>query len=239
MSITIPTLEELMKAGVHFGHVAKYWHPKTEPYIYLKRDRVHVLNLEKTQEALSTVLPVITEFVASNKSILLVGTKRQIQEIVKNVGEETGMPYMDSGWIGGALTNFSVMLTTIKRMKEIDEILNSEKSQKLIKKERLNLARQLERMKGKFGGLINLTRLPDAIFIIDPHHERSATREARLLDIMTIAILDTNSDPTGINHIIPANDDAKKSVELIMNLVKQAILDGKNQKIQPETKTAK
>lgn len=226
MSITIPSLKELMEAGVHFGHAAKYWNPKTADYIYTKRDRIHVLNLEKTYQALTEILPKISEFIALGKKILLVGTKKQIRSIITETGTATGMPYSDLRWLGGTLTNFKVMLFSIKRMKEISEFLYSDKSNRLIKKERLNLTRQLERMQAKFGGLLNLDKLPDAIFIIDPHYEKGAIHEAKELGIKIFAILDTNSDPSDIDYIIPANDDAKKSVELIMGKVKEAILEG-------------
>lgn len=228
MSTNIPSLKELMEAGVHFGHVAKYWNPRTEPYIYTKRDRIHVLDLEKTHQALTEILPKITEFVSQGKTILLVGTKKQIRSIITEIGPATGMPYIDLRWLGGTLTNFKVMQLSIKRMKEISEFLNSEKSGRLIKKERLNLQRQLVRMQEKFGGLLNLDKLPDAIFVIDPHYEKGAISEAKALGIKIFAILDTNSDPSDIDYVIPANDDAKKSVELIMNSVKEAILEGKS-----------
>lgn len=229
MSTNIPSLKELMEAGVHFGHVAKYWNPKTADFIYTKRDRVHVLDLEKTHKALTEILPKITAYVAQGKVILLVGTKKQIRSIITEVGPATGMPYIDLRWLGGTLTNFKVMQLSIKRMKEILEFLNSEKSSRIIKKERLNLQRQYDRMHEKFGGLLNLNKLPDAVFIIDPHYERNAIHEAKVLGLEIFAILDTNSDPSEVDYVIPANDDAKKSVALIMNSVKEAILDGQKQ----------
>lgn len=240
MSIKVPSLKEMMEQGVHFGHVAKYWHPKAAPYIFLRRDKIHILNLEKTKEALEQILPKITEEIKAGKIFLIVGTKRQIRSIIKEVGLKVGMPYVYLRWLGGILTNFDVMKQSIKRMKEIEEMLASEESRLMIKKEKLNYQRQLLRMKEKFGGLVDLKKLPDYLLVIDPHYEKSAVKEAKALEIKIIAILDTNSDPISIDYVIPANDDAKKSVELIMNLVEQAILEGmsniKTQNSKPQVK---
>lgn len=235
-TMEIPTLSSMMAAGLHFGHVTKYWQPKMKPYIFLRRDKIHVINLEKTRDALKDILPRLTKHVASGKNLLLIGTKKQIRSIVTTVGQETHIPYVDLRWLGGTLTNFPVMKNSLKRMKEIEEILMSEKSQRMIKKERLNLERQLKRMKEKFGGLANLTKVPEAIFVIDPHHEQSAIKEAKVCKIEIYALADTNSDPTDIDYLIPGNDDAFKSVELIMGLIKEAIFEGqKAAKAQAQT----
>lgn len=228
MSIKIPSLKEMMEQGVHFGHVAKYWQPKAAPYIFLRRDKIHILNLEKTKQALEQILPKITEEIKAGKIFLIVGTKKQIRSIIKEVGTKVGMPYVDLRWLGGILTNFDIMKQSIKRMKEIDQMLASEESRQMIKKEKLNYQRQLERMREKFGGLVDMNKLPDYLLVIDPHYEKSAVKEAKALGIKIVAILDSNSDPTSVDYVIPANDDAKKSVELMMNLVEQAILEGKS-----------
>ena len=197
-----------------------------KPYIFLRRDKIHVINLEKTRDALKDILPRISKHMSGGKNFLLVGTKKQIRSIITQIGQETHIPYIDLRWLGGTLTNFSVMKNSLKRMKEIEELLASEKSKRMIKKERLNLERQLKRMKEKFGGLTNLNNIPDAIFVIDPKHEQSAIKEAKICKIEIYALADTNSDPTDIDYLIPGNDDAFKSVELIMGLVKDAILEG-------------
>lgn len=230
MAIKIPTLRELMSAGVHFGHVAKYWHPKMAPYIFVKRDKIHVLNLEKTKEALEQILPQISQHIAAGKNLLLVGTKKQIRDITKSIAEETSMPYVDTRWLGGTLTNFEVIKSSLKRMAEIESLLASDEIKKYIKKERLNLERQLSRMKTKFGGLTGIQKLPAALFIIDPHYEKSAVKEARELGIEIYALADSNADPTLIDHLIPGNDDIRNSVALMMDLVKQAILEGQKGK---------
>lgn len=237
----IPSLEDLMAAGVHFGHVAKYWHPKSAPFIFAKRDKIHILNLEKTQEALERVLPELQKLSEAGKKILFVGTKKQIRDVIRYVGEETGMPYLELRWLGGTLTNFEVMKSSIRRMKEIEEFLSSEKVTKYAKKERLNLARQLERMKKKFGGLRYMAGMPDVVFIVDPHYERSAIREAKRVGIPIFALLDSNSDPTEIDYVIPGNDDARKSVDLIMGCVREAILAGQSGKkeVAEEVKSEK
>ena len=166
------------------------------------------------------------QIVKKDGLVLCVSTNPASQDLVENFAKKFTFPYAMKRWLGGTLTNFKVMQQSIKRMKEISEFLDSEKSKSLIKKERLNLERQFERMRIKFGGLLNMNKLPDAIFVIDPHFEKGAVREAKEFGIKIFAILDTNSDPSDIDYVIPANDDAKKSVEMIMNLVKEAILEG-------------
>jgi small subunit ribosomal protein S2 len=223
---TIPDIRTLMEAGVHFGHASGKWHPKMKPYIFATRDKLHIIDLEKTREQLVSVLTILEERVRSGKIIVLVGTKKQASEQVKEIGEKLGIPYVNVRWLGGTMTNFREIQKSIARMKKMEAYLESPDSVNMIKKERVMQTQEIERMRAKFGGLRNLTRKPDALFIIDPSHEHNAVKEALVEGIELFAVIDTNSDPSVINHVIPANDDGAKSLKLILGLVEATIAEG-------------
>jgi small subunit ribosomal protein S2 len=222
-----PTLRTLMEAGVHFGHASGHWHPKMKPYIFATRDKLHIIDLAKVQEQLVKVLPVLEERIRSGKTIILVGTKKQVSDRVKQIGEAAGVSYVNVRWPGGVLTNWIEIQRSIARMKRLEEFLASEDAIKTIKKERVMMESDLRRMHYKFGGLRDLTRKPDALFVIDPSEEHNAIKEAQHEGIEIFALADTNSDPGPVHHLIPANDEGPKSLKLILDMVEKALLDGR------------
>ena len=222
----IPEVRELMDAGVHFGHASGRWHPKMAPYIFCTRDKLHIIDLEKTREQLEKVLPMIEERIASGKSFILVGTKRQAAPLIEAMGERLNINYVNNRWLGGTMTNFGQMMQSISRMKKTEELLESEEAAKMIKKERVMLASELKRMHAKFSGLRAFTKKPDFLIVLDPSFEHNAIKEARFEKLEIFAIIDTNSDPSKVDQIIPANDDGPKSIKLILGLVEQAIAAG-------------
>lgn len=222
----IPEIGELMEAGVHFGHASGKWHPKMAPYIFATRDKLHIINLEITREKLAEVLPIIEDRFASGKTVVLVGTKKQISDRVKEIGEAHNIAYVNERWLGGTMTNWTEMQLSIARMKRIEGHLASEDADRMIKKERVMMESDLRRMHAKFGGLRDLTRKPDVLLVIDPSHEHNAIKEAHHQGTEIIAIVDTNTDPSTVNHLIPANDDGPKSLKLILELLEQTIASG-------------
>ncbi len=228
--VKIPTIEEMLKAGMHFGHHTSKWHPKMEPFIFTSRHGVYIIDLIKARKMLITALDFIQKFSAEGKMILLVGTKMQAKKPIKNLSKETGLPYVCEKWMGGCLTNFSVIKKLIKKYQDLLDNKSAGKLDKYTKKERLDFDREIAKLEIKVGGLVNLTRLPDAIFIWDIKKEKTAVMEARKKNIPVIAVCDTNVDPTGINYVIPANDDASKTIKLILGLIKEAVEEGKSKR---------
>lgn len=225
--ITIPDNRELMQAGVHFGHASGRWHPKMAPYIFATRDKLHILDLEKTRAQLEAVLPILEERAASGKTIVLVGTKKQVSPLIAEMGKKLGIPYVSERWLGGTMTNWGEMQSSIARMKRVEELLaNEEEASKMIKKERVALEADLKRMHVKFEGIRDLQRKPDVLVIVDPSHEYNAMKEGRHQGLELIGICDTNSDPSKLDHVIPANDDGPKSLKLILSLIEQALERG-------------
>lgn len=222
----IPDIRTLVEAGVHFGHASGRWHPKMKPYIFAARDKLHIIDLEKTREQLTIVLPILEERVREGKTIILVGTKDQVSGLVKEVGDRLNIPYVDVRWLGGTMTNFGEIQKSISRMKKLEAYLESDESSTMIKKERVMKENELKKMKSKFGGLRNLTKKPDALFIIDPGHEHNAVKEGTFEGLEMFALIDTDSNPEPIQHIIPMNDDGTKSLKLILGLVEETIANG-------------
>jgi small subunit ribosomal protein S2 len=232
MPIEIPSLEDLLKAGIHFGHRISKWHQKMEPYIFTVRNNVHIINLEKTRERLESALNFLEEVSARGGIILFVGTKKQAQEIVKKAAQNIGMPYVIEKWIGGAITNFNVVSRRIKKLKKMQEEKDKGEWVKYTKKEQLDLERELARLELLFGGISELTKLPDCLFIVDIKEEKTAIREASRKGLPTIAIVDTNTNPNLVTYPIPANDDAIKAIEFIVSLASTAILEGKKKRLE-------
>lgn len=222
----IPELKELMDAGVHFGHASGRWHPKMAPYIFGARDHLHIINLEKTREQLQNVLPILEERIASGKSFILVGSKKQATAMVREMGERLGISYVNERWLGGTMTNFQQMLTSIRRMVDTEELLASDRAQRLTKKERVVLQSELKRMHIKFSGLRTIKRKPDFLIVVDPAHEHNAVREAIVEGIETFALVDTNADPSRVTFAIPTNDDGPKALRLMLALLEQTIASG-------------
>lgn len=223
----LPSLEEMLKAGMHFGHRTSKWHPKMEPFIFTSRKGIHIIDLRKTQLMLGQALEYLKKQSQEGKSILLVGTKMQVKSVLKKTAEEIGLPYVSERWLGGFLTNFPVIRNLIRKFKDLAEKRNSGKLDKYTKKERLDFDRQIAKLETSVGGLVSLTKTPDVIFIWDVKKEKTAFTEAVKKKIPIVAVCDTNANPLGVKHIIPANDDATKGIKLIMNLVKEAIVEGK------------
>jgi len=226
----IPTIEEMLKAGMHFGHRTSKWHPKMEPFIFTQRNGVYIIDLIKSRKMLESALEFIKKFASEGKTILFVGTKMQAKKTIKNLALETGMPYVSEKWMGGCLTNFLVIKKLIKKYNDLLADKNEGKLNKYTKKERLDFDKEMEKLEIKVGGLVNMNKLPDAIFIWDIKTENTAATEAKKKNIPTIAVCDTNVNPTGINYVIPANDDATKTIRLLLNTVKEAIKEGKSNK---------
>ncbi|MFA5360081.1 MAG: 30S ribosomal protein S2 [Patescibacteria group bacterium] len=223
----IPTVEEMLKAGMHFGHRTSKWHPKMEPFIFGSRKGVHIIDLRKTQAMLGVALEYLKKQAAEGKTILLVGTKMQVKNTLKKTAEEAGVPYVSSKWLGGFLTNFAIIRNLIRKFKDLSEKRAGGKLDKYTKKERLDFDRQIAKLETNVGGLVSLTKTPDIIFIWDIKKEKTAFTEAMKKKIPVVAVCDTNTNPDGVKYIIPANDDASRGIKLVMNLVKEAILEGK------------
>jgi len=221
------TVRDLLEAGCHFGHTRGRRHPNMAEYVYITREKVNIIDLEKTLSKLKDLLTAVENFVAEGKVLVMVGTKRQAQAVVKTVADEAGIPYVSERWLGGTLTNFNTVEKSIKRMNELETYLLSDEAAEIIKRERLMLQRELDRLRIKVGGLKDITKIPEGLFVIDPAYEKNAVKEARNLDVAVFALLDTNSNPMLTDEFVPANDDAAKSIMLILNEVKQAIERGK------------
>lgn len=223
----LPSIEEMLKAGLHFGHRTSKWHPKMEPFIFGSRKGVHIIDLRKTQKMLVAALAYIKRETAEGKMILLVGTKMQVKDILKKAAEAAGAPHVSEKWLGGFLTNFPIIRNLIRKFKDLSEKKVGGKLDKYTKKERLEFDRQIAKLENEVGGLVSLTKTPDIIFIWDIKKEKTAFREALKKKIPVVAVCDTNVNPDGVSYVIPANDDASKGIKLVMNLVKEAILQGK------------
>jgi len=223
---TIPSLKELMEAGVHFGHASGKWHPKMKPYIFATRDKLHIINLEITQNKLSEVLPILEDRVRAGKEVVLVGTKTQSSKLVKEAGEKIGVAYVDVRWLGGTMTNWGEIQKSIARMKSTEEFLASPDAAKMIKKERVQMQNDLRRMQTKFGGMRDMHRKPDVIFVVDPGYEHNAIKEARYEGVELFGLVDTNTDPTTVDYVIPTNDDGPKALKLMMDLIEATIASG-------------
>lgn len=221
------TMRQLLEAGVHFGHHTRRWNPKMKPYIFGVRNGVHILDLQQTVPMLDRALKEIRNIAANGGRVLFVGTKRQAQEKVVEASKKCGQYYVNHRWLGGMLTNWKTMSKSITRLREVEQILSSDKGTgKRSKKELLMLSRELERLEKSVGGIKEMGGLPDAIFVIDTNKEDLAIKEAHNLGIPVFAICDTNSDPDGLEFPIPGNDDALRAIELYCDLVAAAVLDG-------------
>ncbi len=226
----IPTIEEMLKAGMHFGHRTSKWHPKMEPYIFTQRNGVHIIDLVKSQKMLETALEFIKKMTAEGKVILFVGTKSQVKKPMKQMAEEAQVPYIVGKWLGGCITNFPIIKKSIKRYVDLVSQREAGKLKKYTKKEQLDFDREIEKLEARVGGLVNLTKIPDVLFVWDIKEEKTAVTEAKKKNIPVIAICDTNVNPKDINYIIPSNDDATKTIKLVLGKVKEAIEEGKAEK---------
>ncbi len=220
-------IEEMLKAGLHFGHRTSKWHPKMAPYIYGSRNGIHIIDLVKTEEYLNKALAYMKKLTAEGKMILFVGTKDQVKKPLKAMAVETNVPFVNEKWLGGLLTNFTIIKKLIKKYVDLRDKKKAGKLVKYTKKEQLEFDREINKLEDRVGGLANLTRTPDAIFIWDIKTEKTALAEALKKKIPVIAVCDTNVNPEGVKYVIPANDDATKGIKLILNTIKNALLEAK------------
>ena len=225
--MTMPnyTMKELLEAGIHFGHQLNRWNPKMEPYLFGERNGIHIIDLQQTFPLINSALKFIKDFASQSKTILFVGTKRQAQKIVSETAINTGQYYMNHRWLGGTLTNWKTISKSIVRLKNYDEILNKEDSG-LTKKELVGIQRQRNKLEASLGGIKDMGGLPDALFVIDTNKEHIAIKEANVLKIPVIAVIDSNSNPDGVDFPIPGNDDATRAIAMYCKLISESILDG-------------
>lgn len=218
--------EELLEAGCHFGHLKRKWNPAMAPYIFMERNGIHIIDLYKTIAKIDEAAEALKQIAKSGRKILFVATKKQAKEIVAEKAKAIGMPYITERWPGGMLTNFPTIRKAIKKMATIDKMMTDGTFDNISKREKLQITREREKLEKNLGSIADLTRLPAAIFVVDVMKEHIAVKEAQRLEIPIFAIVDTNSDPTGIDYVIPANDDATKSIEVILNALVGAIQEG-------------
>lgn len=224
--ITIPSIEEMLKAGMHFGHRTNRWHPKMKQFIFTSKNGVYIIDLRQTQKKLQIALEFIEKSIAEKKTFLFVGTKSQVAGPLKELAEKTQQSYVVGKWLGGYLTNFSIVRKSVKKYLDLIEKRDTGKLDKYTKKERLNFDREIKKLEMRVGGLTALNKLPDILFIWDIREEATAVREAQQKNIPIIAICDTNVNPEEVNYPIPGNDDSTKTIKLVLASIQQAILAG-------------
>jgi small subunit ribosomal protein S2 len=218
--------QQLLEAGVHFGHLKKKWNPKMLPYIFAEKKGIHIIDLNKTVEGLQESAAALKAIARSGKKVMFVATKKQAKEIVTECAQRVNMPYVTERWLGGMLTNFNTVRKSVKKMQSIDKMLGDGSAESLTKKERLTLSRDKEKLEKVLGGIAQISRIPAALFLVDIGHEHIALAEAKKLGISTFGMVDTNCDPNKIDFSIPANDDATKSIAIIVNYLTAAIAEG-------------
>ena len=218
--------QQLLEAGVHFGHLKKKWNPKMLPYIFAEKKGIHIIDLNKTVECLQETAAALKQIARSCKKILFVGTKKQAKDIVNESAKKVNMPFVTERWLGGMLTNFNTVRKSVKKMQSIEKMLSDGSFDSITKKERLTLSRDKDKMEKVLGGIAQLGRIPAALFIVDIGHEHIALAEAKRLGIATFGVVDTNCDPNKVDFAIPANDDATKSIAIIVNYITAAIAEG-------------
>lgn len=229
----IPTLVEMLQAGVHFGHKTSRWHPKMEPFIFGSRNGIHIIDLEKTAEVMKRTLESVRDIVSRGGTVLFLGTKRQAAPIVEKYAKECGMPYVTNRWLGGTFTNFGEVSGLIRRYHQLREDKESGAlARKYTKKEQVRFGKELGELEEKVGGITEMKRLPEAIFVIDAKNEKTAVDEAKTRGIPVIALLDTNVNPDDIAYGIPSNDDAVKTIEMMTRLIAEAVKEGKANPVQ-------
>ncbi len=221
------TLEDLLKAGVHFGHLTRRWNPKMKPYIFMERNRIHIIDLQKTLKNLERAYNAIKELAANDELILFVGTKNQAKEVVKAEAIRCEMPYIVERWLGGTLTNFSTIKKSIRHLEYLEKMQLDGTVEKYTKKERLHIEREIAKMKKIFAGIQDMKKIPGGVFIVDIKKEEIALKEARKLNIPVFAIVDTNCDPDLVDYPIPGNDDSTKAIALIARVIADAVLEGR------------
>ena len=223
------SMRQMLEAGVHFGHQTRFWNPKMSEYIFGERNKIHIINLERTLDNFNGAAKFVRQLAANRGTVLFVGTKRQAREIVVEEAGRAGMPFVDQRWLGGMLTNFKTVKVSIKRLKEMEQMAEEGGLERLSKKEALSYQREIEKLNKSIGGIKDMTALPDAIFVIDVGYHKIAIQEATKLGIPVVAVVDTNHSPEGVTHVIPGNDDSSRAVRLYARGMADAVLEGKAQ----------
>ncbi len=220
--MSIVSIKDLLQAGVHFGHQSRFWNPKMEEYIFDTRKKISIINLESTQSQLNAAASRVESICARGNKLLFVGTKRSAKKSIRDKASSLGLPYVDKRWLGGTLTNWKTIRSSIRRLSDLEEMMSSGRIEKLSKKEALEISREHQKLMDSIGGIKNMKGLPDALFVIDVKHEKIAVTEAQKMGIPVIALVDTNSNPEGVDVVIPGNDDAIRSIKLILEVIGEA-----------------
>lgn len=230
-----PTYKDLLNAGVHFGHLKKKWNPKMSQYIFMERRGIHIIDLNRTLECMDEAYDAMRQIARSGRKIMFVATKKQTRNIVADAARSVGMPFVTERWLGGMMTNFSTIRRSIKKMQTIDRMLQDGSLESVTKKERLTLTRERDKLEKVLGGIANLNRPPAAVFLVDIGHEHIAVSEAHKLGMRTFGIVDTNVDPSKVDFAIPGNDDASKSVKIIVDYMIEAVKEGLEERRKTKT----
>ena len=226
------TMRQMLEAGVHFGHQTRYWNPKMADYIFGQRNKIHIVNLEKTLAMYNDAMKYVRQLAGNRGTILFVGTKRQARDIIAEEAQRCGMPFVDHRWLGGMLSNYKTVKGSIKRLKDLETMKEDGTFERMAKREALSLSRELDKLNKSLGGIKNMGALPDAVFVIDVGYHKIAVTEAKKLGIPIVAVVDTNHSPDGIAYVIPGNDDSSRAIRLYARGVADAVLEGKSQSVQ-------
>ena len=226
------TMRQMLEAGVHFGHQTRYWNPKMAPYIFGHRNKIHIINLERTLALYQDALKFARQLAANRGTLLFVGTKRQARDIIREEAQRCQMPYVDYRWLGGMLTNFKTVKQSIKRLREMETLQQEGGLERMSKKEALGVTREMQKLQRSLGGIKDLTALPDALFVVDVGYQKGAVAEAVKLGIPVVGIVDTNHSPEGIDYVIPGNDDSSRAIRLYGRGMADAVLEGRTQSLE-------
>ncbi len=226
------TMRQMLEAGVHFGHQTRFWNPRMAPYIFGQRNKIHIVNLEKTMVKYTEAMNFVRKLASNRGTVLFVSTKRQAREIIAEEARRAGMPYVDERWLGGMLTNFKTVKQSIKRLKEIEAMVEDGTLDRLPKREALTVTRDLEKLQKSIGGIKDMGGLPDALFVVDVGYHKIAVTEAKKLGIPIVAVVDTNHSPDSVDYVIPGNDDSSRAIRLYARGVADAVLEGRSQALQ-------
>jgi small subunit ribosomal protein S2 len=227
------SMRQMLEAGVHFGHQTRFWSPKMAPYIFGDRNKIHIVNLEKTLPLYHDAMNFVGSLAARRGTILFVGTKRAAQDVIREEATRCGMPYIDHRWLGGMLTNFKTIRQSIKRLRDLEAMFGDGTVERFNKKEVLGLKRELEKLLRSLGGIKEMQSLPDALFIVDVGHEKIAVSEAKKLGLPVVGVVDTNNSPEGVDYVIPGNDDAIRAIQLYVRGAADAVIEGRGSAVQP------
>ena len=226
------TMRQMLEAGVHFGHQTRFWNPRMAPYIFGQRNKIHIVNLEKTMVKYNEAIEFVRKLAANRGNIMFVSTKRQAREIIAEEAQRAGMPFVDERWLGGMLTNFKTVKQSIKRLKDVEAMMEDGSIERLSKRETLTVRRELDKLQKSIGGIKDMGGLPDALFIIDVGYHKIAITEAKKLGIPVVAVVDTNHSPDGVDYVIPGNDDSSRAIRLYARGMADAVLQGRSQVLQ-------